>query len=264
MSEPASPPEPASTPEPAGATPAPEPAAAVVAAEGRREPVHKRHRLAMLLSVVAVHHGLALAGTVFFAALVTSAPALLLALSSRNRHLLLVVPAGIWPVAYVVVPILRIGIPAVAYYLLGAWYGERGLAWLEREAGGRPSTIRWAESLFDKVGAPLLVLAPASNIVQLLAGHRGMRPRQFGLLLALGIALKLGFFWFLGEAFEEPLQRLLDWIQRYQWWIVAAFLVWSVVDSSRQVRRTMAQKPPEEFTVEEPLPEVGHPHDPGH
>jgi hypothetical protein len=215
----------------------------------------------MLLTVVGIHHGLAIAGTVFFAALVNRHPALLLVLSSRNRHLLLVVPAGISAVLYVVIPTLRIGLPAVAYYLLGAWYGERGLAWLEREAGGRPSTIRWAEKLFDRVGAPLLLLAPASNIVQLLAGHRGMRPRVFGALLATGIALKLGFFWFLGETFERPLKTLLDWIQRYQWWIVAAFLVWSVIDSGRQVRRTLAQQPPEEYDVEEELPEPGHPLD---
>jgi membrane protein DedA with SNARE-associated domain len=224
-------------------------------------PRHKRHRLAILLTIVGIHHVLALLGTIFFAALVNRNPALLLALSSRNRHLLLVVPAGINPILYVLVPTLRIGIPGIAYYLLGAWYGERGLAWLEREAGGRPSTIRWAEKLFDRIGAPLLLLAPASNIVQLLAGHRGMRPRLFGALLAGGIALKLGFFWFLGETFEGPLQTLLDWIQKYQWWIVAAFLVWSVVDSGRQVRRTLAQHPPEEFDVEEELPAAGHPHD---
>jgi membrane protein DedA with SNARE-associated domain len=242
----------------ANPSPEPLPAADEVAP---RQPVHKRHRLAILLSVVGVHHGLALAGTIFFAALVNSGPALLLALSSRNRHLLLVVPAGINPILYVVIPFIRITFPGVAYYLLGAWYGERGLAWLEREAGGRPSTIRWAEKLFDRVGAPLVVFAPASNIVALLAGHRGMRPRLFGALLVVGIAVKLAFFWFLGETFDKPLQTLLDWIQRYQWWIVAAFLVWSVVDSSRQVRRTLAQKPPEEYAVDEPLPEPGHPHD---
>jgi membrane protein DedA with SNARE-associated domain len=244
------------------ANPSPEPSPhAEAALDAPRPPVHKRHRLVILLSVVGVHHGLALAGTIFFAALVTSGPALLLALSSRNRHLLLVVPAGINPVLYVVIPFVRIVLPGVAYYLLGTWYGQRGLAWLEREAGGRPSTIRWAERLFDRVGAPLLVFAPASNIVALLAGHRGMRPKLFGALLVVGVAAKLAFFWFLGETFEQPLQTLLDWIQRYQWWIVAAFLVWSVVDSSRQVRRTLAQRPPEEYAVDEPLPEPGHPHD---
>jgi hypothetical protein len=257
-------PEASPTPEP---PPAPDSESRLAPATTVAPPVRlggpKRHRLAVLLTVVGIHHGLALLGTIFFAALVTTAPELLLALSSRNRHLLLVVPAGVAPLAYVLIPVLRIGIPGVAYYLLGTWYGERGLGWLEREAGGRPSTIRWAETVFDKVGGLFLLVAPASNIAQLLAGHRGMRPRTYGLLLGLGIAAKLGFFWFLGATFEEPLQTLLDWIQRYQWWIVAAFMAYSVFDSSRQVKRTLAQKPPEEYGVDEPLPEPGHPHDPG-
>jgi|GEM_PF-200144 membrane protein DedA with SNARE-associated domain len=203
-------------------------------------------RLSVLLPLVGVHHVLALLGTIFFAALVSDNPALLLVLSSRLRHLLLVVPAGIPALPYFLIGFVRLTYPAVPYYALGRRYGESGIAWLEREAGGTPATIRWIERWFSKAAVPVILLMPASNVVQVLSGHRRVNPRLFAALVVGSITARLVAIWFLGKALEEPLTTLLDWIQRYQWWIVAGFFVLSVVQSSRQVRRTTAEHPPEE------------------
>jgi membrane protein DedA with SNARE-associated domain len=203
-------------------------------------------RLPVLLPAVAVHHTLALLGTIFFAALVTKHPAGLLALSSRNRHLLLVVPTGIGAFAFFGIAFFRITLPAIPYYVLGRRYGSSGLAWLEREAGGTPATISWVEKAFTKAAAPVVLLMPASNVVSLLAGHRRMPARLFATLIVAGVIGRLVFFWYLGKALKDPLTTLLDWIQRYQWWIVAAFFVLSVVQSYRQVQRTHAEHHPDE------------------
>lgn len=211
-----------------------------------QHPHHHRHRLTALLSVVGVHHVLALLGTIFFAALIGRNDPLLLTLSSRNRHLLLTVAGGVGALPYFLIATVRIAFPAVPYYLLGLHYGDRGLRWLEREAGGTPATIRWVERWFDRLGPALVVLMPASNLVALLAGARGLPARRFGVLVGVGIAVKLGFFWFLGKALEEPLQWLIDLIQRYQWWVVAAFFVLSVAQSMRNVRGTQEEHKPEE------------------
>ena len=47
-------------------------------------------------------------------------------------------------------------------------------------------------------------------------------------------------FWFLGKALEEPLGVVLDWIQRYQWWIVGAFIVLTFGQSFRKASRAAA------------------------
>jgi hypothetical protein len=62
--------------------------------------------------------------------------------------------------------------------------------------------------------------------------------------LSVGIVIRLATFWFLGVTFEEPLDRLLDWIDRYQWWLVAAFLVLSVLTSFQRSTRSSPRIPP--------------------
>jgi membrane protein DedA with SNARE-associated domain len=91
-----------------------------------------------------------------------------------------------------------------------------------------------------------VVLMPASNVVAALVGVRRMTPSRFAVLLAVGIVVRLAMFWFLGITFEEPLDRLLDWIDRYQWWLVGAFLLLSVVTSfQRSSRSPRVPRPPQ-------------------
>jgi membrane protein DedA with SNARE-associated domain len=74
---------------------------------------------------------------------------------------------------------------------------------------------------------------------------RGMAVRRFAVLLGLGIAVRLGAFWALGRAFEEPLDKVLDFIERYQWWLVGAFFVVTLVTSARRSTRVQPPRPPE-------------------
>jgi membrane protein DedA with SNARE-associated domain len=75
---------------------------------------------------------------------------------------------------------------------------------------------------------------PATNFVCLLAGARRMTARTFLVIGAAGIAVRLGFFWFLGTALHDPLETVLDWIGRYQWWLAGAFLLLTLVRSFRR------------------------------
>jgi membrane protein DedA with SNARE-associated domain len=209
------------------------------------EPI-QRGRLAVLLGVIAALIVASNVGTILSATLVRDHPVALLALSARNRHLLLTVAAGIGAVPYVVVSFARLVAPAVAFYLLGRWYGDRGLRWLERQAGGTPASIRWVEKGFDRAAIPILFLMPGSNLVCLLAGARQMTSRTFAAVLATGILVRLAFFWFMGKAFQDPLQSLLDWLTRYQWWVAGAFFFLTVAQSFRRASAAVRELPPRE------------------
>jgi uncharacterized membrane protein YdjX (TVP38/TMEM64 family) len=209
-------------------------------------PTGRRGRLAALLSFVGVLLVASNVGTILSATLVNDHPAVLLALSSRNRHLLLTVAAGIAPGAYALIGFARICAPAAAFYLLGRWYGDRGLRWLERQSGGLPPTVRWVERGFDRFALPLVVFMPGSNLVCLLAGARRMSTRTYAVAVAVGVAGRLAFFWFLGKAFQDPLTTLLDWIGRYQWWLAGGFFVLTVAQSARRSAAMAKEQPPVE------------------
>ena len=107
------------------------------------------------------------------------------------------------------------------FFLLGRWYGEPALQWLEAKAGkGSTRQLRWLERKFSRYGYPLVAIMP-NNAICLFAGSSGMRPRAFWTLNALGTIGRLVFFWYLGKALHDPLSTFLDWVQRYQWPLLA-------------------------------------------
>ncbi len=176
-----------------------------------------RRRLTLLLVPIGILVVMANVGTALAPTLVNHHPALLITLDARNRHLLLVVGAGIDPLPFFVIGFFRLLVSDPLFFLLGRWYGEPALLWLEAKAGkGSTRQLRWIERKFAKYGYPLVALMP-NNAICLFAGTSGMRPRTFWTLNILGTLGRLTFFWFLGQALKEPLETFLGWVQRYQW-----------------------------------------------
>ncbi len=206
------------------------------------EPI-ERGKLAILVGIIACLLVASNVGTILSASLVKDHPAALLALSARNRHLLLTVAAGIGVVPYALISFGRLVTPAIAFYLLGWWYGDRGLRWLERQTGGTPATIRWVERWFAKAALPLVFFMPGSNLVCLLAGARHIPWRTYAIVLAGGILARLAFFWFVGKAFQDPLEVVLDWLTRYQWWIAGGFLALTMAQSFRRASTAVKELP---------------------
>jgi membrane protein DedA with SNARE-associated domain len=214
------------------------------------EPI-ARARLGLLLGIIAVLLVMSNVGTILSASLAKDHPLTLLALSARNRHLLLAVAAGVGAVPYLLVSFVRLLAPAIVFFLLGSWYGDRGLRWLERQAGGTPASIRWVERWFDKASLPIVFLMVGSNLVCLLAGARRMPARTYAIVLAAGILVRLAFFWFLGKALQDPLEVVLDWLNRYQWWIAGAFLAITLAQSFRRASIAVKELPKPGATPDE-------------
>jgi hypothetical protein len=204
-------------------------------------------RLRLLLGVYATLYFSANVVSVLAPRLVKHSPELLIAGSARIRHLLFVVPAGISPWAYALIGGARLFVAAIVCFLLGRWYGSRGFAWLDRSLGGqRPASLRWLEAATDRVGWLFVLLMPGSNVVCVLVGHRKMRPRFFVSLIVAGIAIRLWTVWLAARHWEKQLKDVLDWIGRYQWWLIGGFLAITLAQSVRRARAIQKATAPAE------------------
>ncbi|MEY3700600.1 MAG: hypothetical protein RIT16_960 [Actinomycetota bacterium] len=168
-------------------------------------------------------------------ALVDNHPSLVLALSSRNRNLFGSVPY-IDVIPYAAIGFIRILIAGIALYLVGRWYGEKALGWVEGNLGELPAVYHWTEKAVDKGGWVALVLMPGSNVVCLLLGHKRMEAKRFIPLLSIGIVIKLIVLRLGGDQFEDQIRSFLSAIEQYQWYIVAALFGLSFFQSMRKGR----------------------------
>ena len=188
-------------------------------------------------SVLAITSGLFVLGTIgsnIGPALVDERPELVLLLSSRNRNLFGSVPY-IDLLPYVLIGFFRVLAAAVALYFCGRFFGERAVRWLEGQAGEPPRIYVWLERAVDKMGVWAVIIFPGSNVVCLLVGHRGMKPRTFLIFVSIGIAIKLWVLRVLGRIFESEIRSFLDFIDEYQWWLVIGLFALSLLQG--QFRR---------------------------
>jgi uncharacterized membrane protein YdjX (TVP38/TMEM64 family) len=169
-------------------------------------------------------------------------PALVLALSARNRNLFGSVPyfEGNW-LLYGSLGLGRLLLAGVALFFLGRWYGRKAIEWTEGQVGELPAIYRWFQTGIDRAGWLMVVLMPASNFVCLMAGHRRMRPARFVALLTFGIVLKLVVLWVGGQIFEDQIRSFLKAIEAYQWWVVGALFTVTFLQSARKVRRDIPE-----------------------
>jgi len=167
-------------------------------------------------------------------------PAAVLALSSRNRNLFGSVPY-IDIVPYALIGFSRIFVAGMTLFFLGRWYGERAIAWTEKQAGELPALYHWFARAMDRAGGLVVVVFCASNLVWMMAGHRRMNPARYGALLAVGIAIRLVVLWAGGQAFEEQIRSFLSWIEDYQWYVVGGLFALSFVQSARRARRDIPE-----------------------
>jgi hypothetical protein len=177
-------------------------------------------------------------GSIMAPTIVKRSPELLLALSSRIRHLLLSVPAGISPIGYSLIGFARLMLAGLLLFALGRIAGERVFRWFDVQSGGeRPAMLRWIESGVRRADWLLILLFPGSNIVAFLVGRRGMAWRRYVPLLAIGVIGRLTWVWFTAKQFEDELKSALDFIDRYQWRIVLVLLLATFIPSMRKAYR---------------------------
>ena len=201
----------------------------------------RRRRLTLLLVPIACLVVATNVGNAFFPTLSTNHPLLLLALDARNRNVILVANQ-LDPVSYYVVGGLRLLAADPLFYLLGHWFGETALQWVEVRSGSGGRFLRAMERFFSKAAYPLVFLAP-NNYFCLFAGASRMPPTAFLILNVTGTVARLVAIRAVGDFFDEPIDDVLDFIQRYRWPLTAvtvAIVLGQVVLDRRKGRGELA------------------------
>jgi hypothetical protein len=129
---------------------------------------------------------------------------------------------------------------------------RRAIDWFEGKVGEMPPIYRWFQTGHRQGG-----LADSSS------PDAGQQPRvPDGRVTAAcrfpasrrrssGSWIKLAVLWWGGEAVRGPDPTILDWVQDYQWWLVAGLFLLSF---ATQGRRAKANLP-------EVVEELEHPHE---
>jgi membrane protein DedA with SNARE-associated domain len=173
-----------------------------------------RFRLWLVVAPLIVLVIAANLGDALVTQLVDRHPLLLITLNARNRNLVLVTNL-LDPIPYYVVGAVRLLISDPLFYLLGWWYGDRAVAWVEKRSTTFGSLLRSWEWLFSKAAWPLVAIAP-NNFICLFAGAAGMTPVVFLVLNVVGTFGRLFLIRVLGKTFEAPIDAVLDFIRDYR------------------------------------------------
>ena len=95
--------------------------------------------------------------------------------------------------------------------MLGYWYGDAAVRWMESRTATFGGMLRWLEQAFRKWGHPLVFLFP-NNPVCLFAGAARMRVWVFAVLNVTGTIARLILIAWLGDKLQRPIDAVLDFV----------------------------------------------------
>ncbi len=173
-----------------------------------------RTTLVLIVAPLVVLTIIANVGDALAPSLVDRHPLLLIAMNARNRNLALTTNL-LDPIPYYTVGFVRLVISDPLFYLLGYFWGDAAVRWVERNTKTLGGTLRWVEERFGRWGVPLVFAVP-NNWICLFAGAARMRPAVFLTANIAGTIVRLYLIRVVGEVFEGPIDWVLDLIARYR------------------------------------------------
>jgi membrane protein DedA with SNARE-associated domain len=165
----------------------------------------------------------------------SSNPLLLLALSPAMRNQIAVVNY-VDPWWFMLIAGVRLLAADPLFFLLGRWYGDASITWMERRSAVAGEVVREIEKWFAKLG-PLAVFVAANNAVCLLAGASGMRRSVFWVANIAGTVTRLLLIMWFADMLTSEIDTALDWVGDYRPWILGLSVLMVLVIAGRQLRR---------------------------
>lgn len=190
-------------------------------------PHPSRRTLTLLVTPIIGIVIIGLVGQGFFPTLLRDHPLALVALEPRARNLVLVAgrEGGVDYLPFLVIAVVRKVVSDPLFYLLGWYYGDNAVAWVERKMNDQSGVVRAMERGFQRAGWAMVFFFPG-GLVCALAGATAMR---FGLFIALNIVgtiFMVSLYYMLADVpwFEAPLEWLTGFITANARWLTAVSL----------------------------------------
>jgi membrane protein DedA with SNARE-associated domain len=193
-----------------------------------------RRRAALVITPIIVLVACSNLGNAFFPTLVTEHPLALIALAPTNRNFVLVA-SRVDPVSYYGVGFLRLLAPDPFFFILGRWYGESAISWMERRTPTFGQIMRTLERWFAKARLPLVTAVP-NNPVCLLAGAAAMSVALFVVLDIVGTIGRLVLLRIVGDIFATPIAWFVNLVSQYRLPLLALTVTIVAVTSIREWR----------------------------
>jgi membrane protein DedA with SNARE-associated domain len=197
------------------------------------------HTLKLLAAPIVVLIVVSYIGDALAPQLVNSHPLQLIAMNARNRNLILATNQ-LDALSYYVVASLRLMLSDPLFFMIGYWYGDAALDWMERRSKSYGPMLRQWERWFGKAAYPLVFIAP-NNIVCLFAGAAGMSLTGFFVANITGTLVRLYLIRRLGEAFEAPIDDVLGFISEYRIPLLIVSVVVFTVMMVNELRETKGE-----------------------
>jgi len=170
-----------------------------------------RLKLRFLVAAIVVTGTAGTIATALTGPLATRHPLLLIVLDARNRNLILARHVALVP--FIVVGTVRRVLSDPLYWLLGWWYGDRAIRWLERKGGGG-MLVTFTERVFSKAAYPMVFLFPGV-VVCSLAGATGMPFVPFLIVNVVGTVATVSVLRLSGDLFGGPVDAVLGFFSRH-------------------------------------------------
>ena len=203
-------------------------------------------------------------GNLFLSVLVNERPLLFIALNAQNRNLALA-SGELGALEFYVVGFLRLIGPDPLFFLIGRWYGDGAIRWMERTAPSYGAILRQLEQWFDKARLLVVAIAP-NNPVCLFAGAAGMTWGAFLAAHAIRTVVRLVLVRLFSSAFEGQLSSVRGFIDEYRWpllalsFVLVGYTIWNDRKGGREDIEDLLRLDDE---IEEYEAELAHEHEAG-
>jgi len=181
----------------------------------------RRRRLQFLLVPIVAFQVAGFVANILAPTLVNSHILVLIFFNPINRYLI-VAANHVKPWEFYSVGFIRLLLTDPLYFVLGRWYGDGALDWIEDKTGAT-GMVPFIKKWFGRAGGVFVLVAP-NTYVSVLAGASGMTVRTFFALNIVGTIGRLILIDVTGDFLEPVLKPVLRFVKHYQWPLVGVTL----------------------------------------